>query len=64
MSDAVTAERGVGAIWQTNGCTQNVAREVLASASQHHVVSEREVAELVVRDLVVTQGITVASELF
>ncbi|WP_435737621.1 GAF and ANTAR domain-containing protein [Cellulosimicrobium sp. PMB13] len=54
MSDVVAVERAVGAIMHTNGCSEAEARRILESASQHRNVSGREVAETVLRALVVS----------
>ncbi len=53
MSDAVATERAVGAIMQTNRCSADEARRVIDSASRHRNVSPREVAESLLRALVV-----------
>jgi hypothetical protein len=53
MSDTITTERAVGAIMQTNDCTEQEARLILESASQHRNVSLREVAETILRALAV-----------
>jgi ANTAR domain len=53
MSDAVVVERAVGAIMQTNRCTQEQARQVVDSAARHRGISERDVAEAVLRTLAV-----------
>jgi len=52
-SDAVTVERAVGAIMQTNQCSEDEARRIVESASRHRNVSPREVAETMLRALVV-----------
>jgi len=53
MSDTTTIERAIGTIMQTNDCTEAEARRILESASQHRNVSRREVAETILRALVV-----------
>lgn len=53
MSDASTTERAVGAIMYTNDCSERQARQILESASRHRNVSQREVAETILRALVV-----------
>ncbi|MCR1983007.1 ANTAR domain-containing protein [Cellulosimicrobium cellulans] len=53
MSDAVATERAVGAIMQTNRCSADEARRIIDSASRHRNVSPREVAESLLRALVV-----------
>ncbi|MCK9793258.1 ANTAR domain-containing protein [Isoptericola sp. 4D.3] len=55
MSDAMVVERAVGAIMQTNECSADAARRVLHSASSHRNVGPREVAETILRALVVTE---------
>jgi len=52
MSDAVALEWAAGAIMETNDCSEEVAREVLRSASRHRGVSERMIAEQILRSLV------------
>ncbi|MCK0118246.1 GAF and ANTAR domain-containing protein [Isoptericola sp. S6320L] len=52
MGDALVAERAVGAIMQTNGCSEDQARHILESASKHRSVDRREVAETILRALV------------
>ncbi|WP_454042376.1 ANTAR domain-containing protein [Cellulosimicrobium sp. Marseille-Q8652] len=51
MSDGVAVERAVGAIMETNSCSPDDARKVLRSASGHRGVSEREIAESILRSL-------------
>ncbi|MGW9419431.1 ANTAR domain-containing protein [Cellulosimicrobium funkei] len=53
MSDAVATERAVGAIMQTNQCSADEARRIVDSAARHRNVSPREVAESLLRALVV-----------
>ncbi|MCA5893336.1 ANTAR domain-containing protein [Isoptericola sp. NEAU-Y5] len=55
MSDSMVVERAVGAIMQANGCTADQARRILGSASRHRNVTRREVAETILRALVVTE---------
>ncbi|MGN7701447.1 ANTAR domain-containing protein [Cellulosimicrobium sp. 22601] len=55
MSDAVATERAVGAIMQTNQCSAEEARRIIDSASRHRNVSPREVAEQLLRALVVSE---------
>lgn len=55
MSDTMTIERAIGAIMQTNDCAEQDARRILESASRHRIVSQREVAETILRALVVTE---------
>lgn len=55
MSDAVATERAVGAIMQTNQCSAEEARRIIDSASRHRNVSPREVAEHLLRALVVSE---------
>ncbi|ROS73314.1 ANTAR domain-containing protein [Cellulomonas sp. PhB143] len=52
LTDAVVAERAVGAIMFTNACSEEEARAVLASAAGGRDISPREVAESVLRALV------------
>lgn len=52
MSDRVAVEQAVGAIMEANGCSADEARRVLASASDNRNVAEREVAETILRALV------------
>lgn len=54
MSDTITIERAIGAIMQTNDCGELEARKILESASLHRNVSQREVAETLLRALVVS----------
>jgi hypothetical protein len=54
MSDTITIERAIGAIMQTNDCAEDDARRILESASLHRNVTQREVAETVLRALAVT----------
>jgi hypothetical protein len=54
MSDTITIERAIGAIMQTNDCAEDEARRILESASRHRNVTQREVAECVLRALVVS----------
>lgn len=56
MSDTITIERAIGAIMQTNDCGEAEARKILESASLHRNVSQREVAETLLRALVVSDG--------
>jgi hypothetical protein len=56
MSDTITIERAIGAIMQTNDCAEREARRILESASQHRNVSRREVAETLLRALVVSEA--------
>jgi hypothetical protein len=56
MSDAITIERAIGAIMQTNDCTEPEARQILESASLHRNVAQREVAETLLRALVVNDA--------
>lgn len=56
MSDTVIIERSVGAIMQTNDCAEPEARWILESASRHRNVSRREVAETILRALVVSEA--------
>ena len=53
MSEVLAFERAVGAIMQTNQCTDEEARGILESAVQNRKVSRREVAETILRALVV-----------
>jgi hypothetical protein len=55
MSDTMTVERAIGAIMQTNDCPEPEARRILESASLHRNVSQREVAETILRALVVSE---------
>lgn len=54
MSDTIAIERAIGAIMQTNDCAELEARKILESASLHRNVSQREVAETLLRALVVS----------
>jgi hypothetical protein len=56
MSDTITIERAIGAIMQTNDCPEDDARRILESASLHRNVTQREVAETVLRALAVTDA--------
>lgn len=62
MSDGVAVERAVGAIMETNGCSQDEAREVLRSASEHRGVSRRVIAESILRSLAPGSGDDVVDE--
>ena len=53
MSETMTVERAVGAIIQMNDCSEPQARELLASAAAEREVDEREIAETILRSLVV-----------
>jgi hypothetical protein len=53
VSDAVVVERAVGAVMETNGCTEQEARKFLQSASGGRGHEEREIAEFILRSLVV-----------
>jgi hypothetical protein len=53
MSDANATERAVGAIMYTNDCSEHLARRILESACRSRNVSQREVAETILRALVV-----------
>ncbi|WP_275002342.1 GAF and ANTAR domain-containing protein [Promicromonospora iranensis] len=55
MSDTVTIERAIGAIMQTNDCTEPEARKILESASLHRNVAQHEVAETILRALVINE---------
>lgn len=52
MSDVSAVERAVGAIMHTNDCSEHEARRIVESASRHRNVSQREVAETILRALV------------
>jgi GAF domain-containing protein len=52
MTDALVTERAVGAIMHTNECSEEEARRILESASNHRRVGRREVAETILRALV------------
>ncbi|GAA1735522.1 GAF and ANTAR domain-containing protein [Isoptericola hypogeus] len=52
LSDGAVVERAVGAIMQTNDCTEAQARELLRSASTARDVDEREIARTILRSLV------------
>ncbi|MFC8801508.1 ANTAR domain-containing protein [Promicromonospora sp. NPDC057138] len=52
MSDLSTTERAVGAIMYANDCSDLEARRILESASRNRNVSQREVAETILRALV------------
>ncbi|WP_159796479.1 GAF and ANTAR domain-containing protein [Puerhibacterium puerhi] len=51
MTDAVAVERALGAIMASNGCSRDEAHRVLRSASLRRDVSERVVAESILRSL-------------
>ncbi|MCF4121502.1 GAF and ANTAR domain-containing protein [Antribacter sp. KLBMP9083] len=53
MSETIATERAVGAIMQTNQCTEEDARRILDSAARNRSVTRREVAETILRALVV-----------
>lgn len=53
MSETIATERAVGAIMQSNQCTEDEARRILDSAARNRSVSRREVAETILRALVV-----------
>lgn len=53
MSDSIAVERAVGAIMQANQCTEEEARRILDSATRHRKVSRRDVAETILRAMVV-----------
>lgn len=55
LTDVAVTERAVGAIMHSNGCSAEEARRILDSASRHRNVGAREVAETVLRALVVTE---------
>jgi len=52
MSDAKAVERAVGAIMHTNGCSEDEARRILLTACTNRNVTQREVAETILRALV------------
>jgi hypothetical protein len=52
MSDLSATERAVGAIMYANDCSDLEARRILESASRNRNVSQREVAETILRALV------------
>ena len=56
MADTVATERTVGAIMYTNDGTEHEARQILESASHHRNVSQREVAETILRALVTSDA--------
>ncbi|WP_159794781.1 ANTAR domain-containing protein [Puerhibacterium puerhi] len=51
MPDSVAVERAVGAIMASNHCSEPQARQRLREASEHHRVSERRIAEQILRSL-------------
>ena len=53
LSDDAAVERALGAIMAMNDCAPDEARRLLATAAQESGVSEREVAEPILRALVV-----------
>lgn len=53
MSDASATERAIGAIMHTNDCSEHQARRILESASRQRNVPHREVAETILRALIV-----------
>jgi hypothetical protein len=55
MSDLSAIERAVGAIMYANDCTDLEARRILESASRNRNVSQREVAETILRTLVMSE---------
>jgi hypothetical protein len=55
MSDLSATERAVGAIMHANDCTALEARRILESASRNRNVSQREVAETILRTLVMSE---------
>jgi len=55
MSDLSATERAVGAIMHANDCTDLEARRILESASRNRNVSQREVAETILRTLVMSE---------
>lgn len=55
LSDAIVAERAIGAIMHTNACDEDEARRILDSATYHRNVGRREVAETILRALVVPE---------
>ncbi|MFI2102834.1 ANTAR domain-containing protein [Isoptericola sp. NPDC019693] len=52
MSDRATVEQAVGAIMASNDCPEDEARTTLRAAADRRGLSEREVAESIVRTLV------------
>jgi hypothetical protein len=56
MSNAVVIERAIGTIMQANDCPEHVARYILESAWMHRGVSARQVAETILRALVVSRA--------
>ncbi|WP_069386031.1 ANTAR domain-containing protein [Cellulosimicrobium cellulans] len=49
MSDTVAEERAIGALMQSNRCTEEEARRILETASRKRDVSRREVAETLLK---------------
>ncbi|MBD5784777.1 ANTAR domain-containing protein [Cellulosimicrobium terreum] len=56
LTDSLAVERAVGAIMQTNSCSEADARRVVESAARHRGLSPRAVAETIVRSLIVPDG--------
>lgn len=54
LSDTAAVERAVGAIMHSNDTSESEARRIIESASKHRNVTQRDVAETILRALVVT----------
>jgi len=54
LSDTAAVERAVGAVMHSNDTSESEARRIIDSASKHRNVTRREVAETILRALVVT----------
>lgn len=54
LSDTAAVERAIGAVMHSNDTSESEARRIIESASKHRNVTRREVAETILRALVVT----------
>lgn len=56
LSDTAAIERAVGAVMHSNDTSENEARRIIESASRNRNVTQRDVAETILRALVVTDA--------
>ncbi|MFI2488720.1 ANTAR domain-containing protein [Promicromonospora kroppenstedtii] len=56
LSDAAAVERAVGAVMHSNDTSESEARRIIESASKNRNVTQRDVAETILRALVVTDA--------
>ena len=54
LSDTAVVERAIGAVMHSNDTSESEARRIIESASKHRNVTQRDVAETILRALVVT----------